>query len=181
MKDEYKDVVDENIDEDDEEENDDRDEREEFEKTYSGDPELTPEGWGATIFKYQTEADIPVVQRKQLAPVRQMFGRHVSLGNTRRADNLRHLDVYDLTLTYMRIPLLRHMAVNRMGRTTSELQLSRSNEEVGGFERRMQTTQIKRESATVKDLSGGKKRGLLDKFLAKREQQQSSEMESGPE
>ncbi len=171
MKDEYEEVLEEDAIDKNMLEQRDGYEEEEVE------PPIPPEGWGPTLFKYQTEADIPKTQRHQLSPVRQLYGRHVSLGNTQRRDNLRHLDVYDLSNNYMRITLLRHLAVQRMGRKTAELQLCRSNEEIGGFERRMQVTGISRQSATMKEeMTPEKKKKFLDRFKKPEQKEQTQEV-----
>jgi len=53
----------------------------------------------------------------------------------------------------MRNPLLRHRAVGIMGKTTAELQLCRSNERVGGFEREIQQSIVKREKYDITEKS----------------------------
>jgi len=125
----------------------------------------------AVLYRVQTEADIPRQQKKQLNSVRQLFGLHVPLSNTMRKDNLRHINTYNLAEDYMRIPKLRHMGVERMGATTTELQLARSNEEVGGFERKAQISMIKRESMNVSEARPVKKPSLSERFLGVKKEQ----------
>lgn len=123
-------------------------------------------GQGA-VYRYQTEADIPREQRKQIGFFRMLMGRHVALGNTiRKLDNPRHINSYEMAEGYMRNPLLRHRAVGIMGKTTAELQLCRSNERVGGFEREIQQSIVKREKY---DITENSTQGMTDekkKFLA---------------
>lgn len=126
----------------------------------------------AVLYRVQTEADIPRQQKKQLNSVRQLFGLHVPLSNTMRKDNLRHINTYNLAENYMRIPKLRHMGVERMGATTTELQLARSNEEVGGFERKAQISMIKRESMNVSEAKSLKKPSLSERFLGVKKEPQ---------
>lgn len=105
-----------------------------------------PEQQAAALFKYQVEADIPKKQKDALDDYRPFYGRHTALGNTKRTDNIRILDSYDLTTILDDCPTLRHRATRIRGRTLTELQLFRSN---GGFERQMETTVTK--SLQVKD------------------------------
>jgi len=119
------------------------------------------------VYRYQTEAEVPREQRKQIGFFRMLMGRHVALGNTiRKLDNPRHINSYEMAEGYMRNPLLRHRAVGIMGKTTAELQLCRSNERVGGFEREIQQSIVKREKY---DISEKTTQGMTDekkKFLA---------------
>lgn len=126
----------------------------------------------AVLYRVQTEADIPRQQKKQLNSVRQLFGLHVPLSNMMRKDNLRHINTYNLAENYMRIPKLRHMGVERMGATTTELQLARSNEEVGGFECKAQISMIKRESMNVSEAKSLKKPSLSERFLGVKKEPQ---------
>jgi hypothetical protein len=105
----------------------------------------------SVIYKYQVEADIPKTQKPTLDPYRPFYGRHVSLGNTKRKDNPRFLDAYDLATILDECPTLRHRGTALKGRVTSELQMCRSNPPVGGFERRMEATIIKQQDIDVKD------------------------------
>jgi hypothetical protein len=125
----------------------------------------------AVLYRVQTEADIPRMQKKQLTTVRQLFGLHVPLSNTLRKDNIRHINTYNLAQVYMRIPKLRHMGVERMGQTTTELQVARSNEEVGGFERKAQISMIKRESMNISE-TPRKKPSMTERFLGVKKEQQ---------
>ncbi len=105
----------------------------------------------SVIYKYQVEADVPKSHRPSLDSYRSFYGRHVSLGNTKRLDNPRFLDAFDLATILDECPTLRHRATNLKGRITSELQLCRSNPPVGGFERRMEATVIKQQDIDVRD------------------------------
>lgn len=107
-----------------------------------------PEERGITIYKYQVEADVPVAQRPNLDPYRPFYGRHVPLGNTKRMDNLRMLDAYDVATMLEMCPTLRDRATELKGRVLTELQLFRSNE---GFERRMEATTIKQQAVELSD------------------------------
>jgi hypothetical protein len=60
-----------------------------------------------------------------------------------------------------------------MGQTTTELQVARSNEEVGGFERKAQISMIKRESMNVTENQRFKRPSMTERFLGvKKEQNQ---------
>ena len=137
---------------------------EEYERQ-SGGPSMAADSPSAVLYRVQTEADIPRSQKKQLNSVRQLFGLHVPLSNTLRRDNLRHINTYNLAQDYIRIPKLRHLGVERMGATTTELQLARSNEEVGGFERKAQISMIKREAMNVQENRPLRKPSLSERFL----------------
>jgi len=145
----------------------------EYEKTQGG-PSLPADSPSAVLYRVQTEADIPRAQKKQLNSVRQLFGLHVPLSNTMRKDNLRHINTYSLAEDYIKIPKLRHLGVERMGATTTELQLCRSNEEVGGFERKAQISMIKRESMNVAESKPTKKLSLSERFLGVKKQPQEA-------
>jgi len=110
-----------------------------------------PDAAQSVMYKYQVEADVPTVQKQNLEPYRPFYGRHVSLGNTKRLDNIRFLDAYDLATILDECPTLRHRATSLKGRILAELQLCRSNPPVGGFERRMEATIIKQQDIDVKD------------------------------
>lgn len=110
-------------------------------------PQVSP----GIIYKYQTEAEIPKSQQRQIGFFRMLMGRHVALGNTKRLDNPRHINSYELAENYWRNPLLRHRAIAIMGKTTAELQLCRSNERVGGFEREIQQSVVKREKYDISE------------------------------
>jgi len=113
---------------------------------YEEGEQARPDEYATTLYKYQVEADVPRSQRPSLDPYRPFYGRHAALGNTKRMDNLRHLDAYDIATILDECPTLRHRATTLKGKVLTELQLCRSNPEVGGFERRMQTTRISRQS-----------------------------------
>lgn len=117
----------------------------------AGDDELTtPESLGTVLTKYRVEAEIPLHQRKAFAANKAFHGRHVALSNTKRIDNLRHLDAQDLCHIYERIPTLRHRATQIRMRETGEFQMCRSNPEIGGFEAKIGVTNIRREDVDVR-------------------------------
>jgi hypothetical protein len=148
------------------EEEESESEEDEYDEAYNAlrtPPQL---GQGA-VYKYQTEAEIPLEQRKQVGFFRMLMGRHVALGNTiRKLDNPRHINSYEMAEGYMRNPLLRHRAVGIMGKTTAELQLCRSNERVGGFEREIQQSIVKREKYDITERSTQGMTEEKKKFLA---------------
>jgi hypothetical protein len=109
-----------------------------------------PEELSTALIKYQIGAEISKQQEKYFDINRAFHGRHVVNSNTKRMDNLRHLDAQDLCNIYNRIPTMRHRAVQIRMRETSEFQMCRSNPEIGGFDRKMQYTNIKREMVDVK-------------------------------
>lgn len=120
--------------------------------------------------KYRTEAQVPKVQRDFFDQYQGSYGRHVALSNTKRVDNVRHLNALDLQYIYDRIPTLRHRGNEIRVRETSEYQMCRGNQEIGGFEAKLGVTNIKREDVDVKQsqslFSGGaggkkKKKGML--------------------
>ena len=117
-----------------------------FDQHLSDDKPALPESWDAAIYRYQVEPDIPTEQLRSLNTYRPFFGRHSALGNTKRIDNLHYIDAYDIATVLDRCPTLRHRGTELKGRVLTELQLCRSNPEVGGFERRMQSTSIARQS-----------------------------------
>lgn len=133
-----------------------------------------PQMSAGVIYKYQTEADIPSKQKKQVGFFRMLMGRHVVLGNTKRLDNPRHINSYELAENYWRNPLLRHRAIGIMSKTTAELQLCRSNERVGGFEREIQQSVVKREKYDISERTSPMKpetRKFLDRLRKNKEKE----------
>ena len=127
----------------------------------------------ATVpIKYRTEAQVPKTQRNFFDQYQGAYGRHVALSNTKRIDNPRHLNALDLQYLYDRIPTLRHRGNEIRVRETSEYQMCRSNQEMGGFEAKLGVTNIRRENVDVKQAqslfsseSGKKKRRGMLSFL----------------
>jgi len=124
----------------------------------------------ATVpIKYRTEAQVPKTQKNFFDQYQGAYGRHVALSNTKRLDNPRHLNALDLQYIYDRIPTLRHRGNEIRVRETSEYQMCRSNQEMGGFEAKLGVTNIKRENVDVKQAqslfesnpSKKKKKGML--------------------
>lgn len=119
--------------------------------------------------KYRTEAQVPKIQKTFFDQYQGAYGRHVALSNTKRLDNPRHLNALDLQYIYDRIPTLRHRGNEIRVRETSEFQMCRSNQEMGGFEAKLGVTNIKRESMDVKQAQSlfssnpnkKKKKGML--------------------
>ena len=95
------------------------------------------------------------------------MGRHVVNSNTKRQDNFRHLMQFDLCDDYDLIPSRRQRCNQIRQRVTAEYQACRSNPEIGGFDRKLQRSVIKREdvdvrqSQTMNDFSKKKKRSIL--------------------
>jgi len=120
--------------------------------------------------KYRTEAQVPKTQEKFFDQYQGSFGRHVALSNTKRMDNPRHLNALDLQYIYDRIPTLRQRGNEIRVRETSEYQMCRSNQEMGGFEAKLGVTNIRRENVDVKqaqslfspDDGKKKKKGMLN-------------------
>ena len=151
----------------------DEDEEEEYKS--QGIQEAPPQVSSGVIYRYQTEAEVPRKQQRQLGFFKMLMGRHVALGNTKRLDNPRHINSYEMSEGYMRNPLLRHRAVGIMGRTTAELQLCRSNERVGGFEREIQQSIVKREHYDIKETSTpmtAEKRKMFDRFRKNKQKEE---------
>ena len=122
-----------------------------------------PEELNTSLLKYQISPEISRYQEKYFDINKAFIGRHVVNSNTKRLDNLRHLDAQDLCNIYKNIPMMRHRAVQIRVRETSEFQMCRSNPEIGGFDRKMQYTSIKRDLVDVKQeqISAAKKSGGL--------------------
>lgn len=130
------------------------------------DEPISPEPVGTVLTKYRVEPSIPKSQEKNFDPFKGSFGRHVALSNTKRMDNLRHLDAIDLVSIYDRIPTMRHRATMIRIRETSEFQMCRGNPEIGGFEAKIGVTNIKREDVDLKQTqtmgnTAKRKKGML--------------------
>jgi hypothetical protein len=152
-------------------------------KQYSYDPKLTsmdedqpdiPEPLNAALLKYQIMAEVNRGQRDFFDSNVAFFGTHVVNSNTKRIDNLRHLDEIDLSNGYRDIPYMRERATEIKLKATSEFQMCRSNQEIGGFDRKMQYTNIRRDEVDVKQQQsifrpGKKKTGILGIFSRKKE------------
>ena len=127
----------------------------------------TPDSLGTVLTKYRVEAEVPNSQKKSFDVNKAFHGRHVALSNTRRGDNPRHLDAQDLCMIYSRMPTLRHRGTQIRMRETSEFQMCRSNQEIGGFEAKLAGTVIRKEDVDVRQTqnlnNGGKTRrsGIL--------------------
>ena len=133
----------------------------------------TPEALGTVLTKYRVQAEIPYQQKKDFDINKAFHGRHVALSNTRRMDNIRHLDAQDLCNIYERIPTMRHRATKIRMRETGEFQMCRSNPEVGGFEAKIAATSIRKEDVDVRQTqnlasnSSKKKKNSFLSFLGK--------------
>lgn len=131
-------------------------------ETMEDDEPILPEQMGTVLTKYRVEAEVPKAQRKDFEINRSFHGRHVALSNTRRMDNLRHLDAQDLCNIFDRIPTMRHQATLIRMRETAEFQMCRSNPEIGGFEAKIGVTNIRREDVDVRQsqslFNGNKKK-----------------------
>jgi len=140
---------------------------------------IRPEDLNSTNFKLQTEVDITNNQLEALEEYLPFYGRHVAINNLRRFDNLVHLDYFDTSILYDRCPTLRHRSTRIKGRALSSLQMHRANPEVGGFERKAETTAINKLNYDIKDGRGnlyndgnnnnGKKRGFLSRAFRRKE------------
>ncbi len=109
-----------------------------------------PERADIASHKYNIEPDIPNEQKENFTPNRAFYGRHVVNSNTLRKDNFRHLIQMDLIDVYDLIPTRRHRNNHIRQRVTGEFQMCRSNPEIGGFDRRLQRSVLKREDVDVK-------------------------------
>jgi hypothetical protein len=116
----------------------------------TGDRQEQPDNFSSVLTKFRVKPDIAKEQRKEFNGKRAFFGTHVAYSNTKRTDNLRHLMSLDLTDTYDQIPILRELATDIMIAETSEFQMCRSNQRVGGFEAELGLVQIQRQDATVR-------------------------------
>lgn len=121
--------------------------------------------------KWRKNPDISDEQRVLFDANRSFFGSHVPNSNTKRGDNLRHLMDMELTEMYNRIPTRRHRGTFIKQMTVSEFQMCRSNPEIGGFDRKMDRSILKREDVDVRQLqtlqegNNNKKRSSMLKFL----------------
>jgi hypothetical protein len=139
-----------------------------------------PEEMQKAIIQYQIQPEISKKLKKQFDPNVFITGTHVVNSNTKRVDNLRHLGEFDSTLILRNyIPYLRGRATDTKIRTTGEFQMCRSNQEIGGFDRKMQYTNIRRDSVDVNQKqsitqTGKMKKGgilsTLNPFRKKKEQ-----------
>jgi hypothetical protein len=109
------------------------------------------EDMNASNFKLQTEVDVTQDQGDALEEYLPFYGRHVAINNLRRFDNLVHLDYFDTSVLYDRCPTLRHRSTRIKGRALSSLQMHRANPEVGGFERKAETTAINKLNYDISD------------------------------
>jgi len=132
-----------------------------------------PEQQDTVYVRYRTEADIPNYQAKYFNAYKGSFGRHVALSNTFRSDNPRHLNSLDLQFLYDDMPTLRQNAEQRRIRETSEFQMCRSNPEIGGFEAKIGSTIIRRDTMDLKQAqtlthAGQTKKSNILGFLRKK-------------
>ena len=111
-----------------------------------------PDSVEVAAHKYNIEPDIAEEQEGEFNPNRAFFGRHVVNSNTKRADNFRQLLAIDACFDYDLIPTRRQRATQLRQRTTAEYQMCRSNPEIGGFDRKLQRSVLKREDVDVKQL-----------------------------
>ena len=111
-------------------------------------PEI-PEDINKALIQYQIQAEVAKKTREKFEPNVAFFGAHVVNSNTKRMDNIRHLGEFDSARMARDIPYLREYATDIKIRATSEYQMCRSNPEVGGFDRKMQYTNIRRDSVDV--------------------------------
>jgi hypothetical protein len=109
-----------------------------------------PERFDVAAHKFELSADIPTEQKSSFDANKAFYGVHVVNSNTMRKDNFRHLLDMDLIQIYDHIPTRRHQAVNIRQNNTAEFQMCRSNPEIGGFDRRLQRSVLKREDVDVK-------------------------------
>ncbi len=111
-----------------------------------------------STYKMSVEPDISKEQEISLNENRTFFGRHVALGNTKRIDNIKFLLLEDSANLFDLCPTLRHMATEIRGLGLTELQLMRSNPEVGGFERKAQITGIRRDTVGITQSREGREK-----------------------
>ena len=138
---------------------------------------LGPDDMSSANFKLQTEVDVTQDQGDALEDYLPFYGRHVAINNLRRFDNLVHLDYFDTSVLYDRCPTLRHRSTRIKGRALASLQMHRANPEVGGFERKAETTAINKLNYDIRDGRGpiynpkeenGKKEGRLTKAFRRK-------------
>ena len=135
-----------------------------------GERERPPQLTNGANIKYQVQAEIPDRIKKLYENVASFFGRHVAMGNSPQSHNQRHLNQLDMVFTYSRENnvLLAHRGHEINLAFTSETQMKRSNERIGGFERETQQSIFRHERAdihqTQKQPMTEEKKQFLSKF-----------------
>jgi hypothetical protein len=130
-----------------------------------------PEEINKALMQYQVQAEIAKKTKEKFDPNVTFYGTHVVNSNTKRMDNIRHMGEFDSTRIVRDIPTMRGYATDIKIRSTSEFQMCRSNPEVGGFDRKMQYTNIRRDSMDVNqkqqitNTGKNKKGGILSWIL----------------
>lgn len=108
-----------------------------------------PEGLPTVFTKFRVKADIPKEKKKYFDGYGSFYGTHVAYSNSPRKDNLRHLFQMDLCQTYEKLTYVNHSS-DVMIKETSEFQMTRGNEEVGGFEARLGYYNVIRQDANIR-------------------------------
>lgn len=111
-----------------------------------------PETYDVAREKWMKNPNIPNDQKILFDPDWVFYGAHVPNSNTKRSDNLRHFMDMELANMYSRIPTRRDRSLLIKKFTVSEFQMCRSNPEIGGFDRKMDRSVIKREDVDVKQM-----------------------------
>lgn len=116
-----------------------------------------------STYKLSVEPDITKQQEERLEENKTFFGRHVALGNTKRIDNIKFMLLEDSANLFDKCPTLSQMATEIRGLGLTELQLMRSNPEVGGFERKAQITGIRRDTYDISKNSPEREKALKER------------------
>lgn len=111
-----------------------------------------PDTFDVAHEKWMKNPNIPADQKVLFDSDWVFYGAHVPNSNTKRSDNLRHFMDMELENMYSRIPTRRDRALLIKKFTVSEFQMCRSNPEIGGFDRKMDRSVIKREDVDVKQM-----------------------------
>lgn len=132
-----------------------------------------PDDPNMAAHKYDISADISPQQQKDFDESRIFYGRHVVNSNTLRKDNPRHLLEQDAVEEWGSMPQFSTLADRTRKKVVAEFQMTRGNEERGGFDRKLQRSVLKREDVDIKNaqtlsnLSKTQKKGMLS-FLRRK-------------
>jgi len=121
----------------------------EYEEKDNGHP---PQLTQSAVYKYQVEAFVPNALRKFFENISVFWGRQVAMGNSPRKENPRHLNQIEMINNYAQedMVLLADRGYNIAASYVAETTMERGNEKTGGFEREMQQSVFRNESATIK-------------------------------
>jgi len=94
--------------------------------------------------RFLTQAEIPEAHKDDLNPYGTFHGHHIALSNLSRGDNLIYTGWLDCAYAFDRLAITRDLAKEVMEHALTLSQLQRANPKIGGFEREMQSSIIRR-------------------------------------